>query len=106
MRKSALIAFALVLGVALLAPAPAAAEDAAALWKAKCASCHGADGTGATPMGKKMNLRDLGSAEVQKMTDAQLIEITTKGKNKMPAYEGKLSADQIKALVAHMRTFK
>jgi cytochrome c5 len=40
------------------------------------------------------------------MTDAQLTEIVAKGKNKMPAYDGKLTADQIKALVAHMRTFK
>jgi mono/diheme cytochrome c family protein len=108
MKKSALIAFALVLALALLAPAPAAAanEDTAALWKTKCAGCHAADGTGQTPMGKKMNLADLGSPEVQKMTDAQLTEIVTKGKNKMPAYDGKLTADQIKALVAHMRTFK
>jgi cytochrome c5 len=57
-------------------------------------------------MGKKLNVKDIGSPEVQKMTDAQLTEIVAKGKNKMPAYDGKLTADQIKALVAHMRTFK
>jgi cytochrome c5 len=57
-------------------------------------------------MGKKLNVKDIGSPEIQKMTDAQLTEIVAKGKNKMPAYDGKLTADQIKALVAHMRTFK
>ena len=39
-------------------------------------------------------------------TDAELTTITAKGKGKMPAYEAKLSADDIKALVAHMRTMK
>jgi len=82
---------------------PAAADDAAATYKAKCAMCHGADGKGDTPVGKKMGIRDLTSADVQKMSDAELITITTKGKNKMPAYESKLSTAQIKDLVAYIR---
>ena len=82
---------------------PAAADDAAATYKAKCAMCHGADGKGDTPVGKKMGIRDLTSADVQKMSDAELITITTKGKNKMPGYENKLSAAQIKDLVAYIR---
>ena len=94
----------LIIAVAL---APIAfAADGAAIYKAKCASCHGADGTGQSPMGKKMNLRDLGSPEVQKQTDKELYDWTADGKGKMPAYKDKLSADDIKALVACMRTFK
>lgn len=83
-----------------------AAADGAATYKAKCASCHGADGAGQTTMGKKFNLRDLGSADVQKQTDAQLTAITTDGKGKMPAYKGKLTDAQIKELVAFMRSLK
>lgn len=97
---------AILLTLALLGTVsvPAAfAGDAAALYKTKCASCHAADGSGSTPMGKKLNLRDLRSADVQKQTDAQLTEITTKGKNKMPVYDKKLTADQIKELVAYIR---
>ena len=86
--------------------AVAGTPDGAALYKAKCASCHGADGAGQTAMGKSMKLRDLGSAEVQKLTDAELTAITADGKGKMPAYKGKLSGEEIKAVVAHMRTFK
>ena len=82
---------------------PAAAEDAAATYKAKCAMCHGADGKGETPVGKKMGVHDFASPEVQKMSDEELIAATTKGKNKMPAYENKLSAAQIKDLVAYIR---
>jgi mono/diheme cytochrome c family protein len=86
--------------------AVAATPDGAAIYKAKCASCHGADGTGQTAMGKAMKLRDLGSADVQKLSDADLTTVTADGKGKMPAYKGKLSAEEIKALVTFMRTFK
>jgi cytochrome c6 len=80
-----------------------AAADAAATYKAKCAMCHGADGKSDTPVGKKMGAHDFASPEVQKMTDAELISITTKGKNKMPAYEKKLSDAEIKELVPYVR---
>jgi hypothetical protein len=50
-----------------------------------------------------MKLRDLRSAEVQKLTDAKLYEITAKGKGKMPGYEKSLGAEQVKQLVAYTR---
>jgi len=62
---------------------PAGAQDASALFKSKCAGCHGADGTGSA-MGKKMGAYDFTAAEVQGMSDAQLTDIITNGKNKMP----------------------
>ena len=94
----------LALFLLTVATFPARADDAgAALYKAKCASCHGADGSGNTPAGKSLKVGDLRSPEVQKMSDADLIAITTNGKGKMPAYGGKLSADQIKQVVAAIR---
>lgn len=84
----------------------AADSGAADLFKSKCAACHGADGKADTTMGKKLNMKDLGSAEVQGMSDADLENIITKGKDKMPAYDGKLSKDEIDSLVKHIRTFK
>ena len=80
--------------------------DAAATFKAKCAMCHGADGSGNTPLGKKENIRDLRSADVQKQTDDQLLAIISKGKGKMPPYEKSLGAAECKALVAHIRSLK
>jgi cytochrome c6 len=94
----------LLMLVVALAPI-AFAADGASIYKAKCATCHGADGKGQSPMGKKMNLRDLGSPEVQKQTDQQLYDWTAAGKGKMPAYKDKLTTDEIKALVVHMRAF-
>jgi mono/diheme cytochrome c family protein len=75
------------------------------LFKAKCAMCHGPDGKGEVPMGKKLSARNLGSTEVQGQSNAQLTEVLTKGKNKMPAYDGKLSKEQIAQLVAYIREF-
>ncbi len=97
--KSILVAFAVVFIFAAGARA-----DGAGDFKAKCAMCHGADGTGTTPAGKAMKVRDLSSTEVQVQTDAQLTAIVTDGKNKMPAYKGKLTDDQIKDLVAYVRS--
>src|SRR6202034_2421364 len=55
---------------------PANAQDAgAALYKSKCAACHGADGKGETAVGKADKIRDLGSADVQQQSDADLTAI-------------------------------
>jgi mono/diheme cytochrome c family protein len=80
--------------------------DGGADFKAKCAMCHGADGKGDTAMGKTLKLRDLGSADVQGQSDADLIKTVTDGKGKMPKYDGKLTADQIKDVVKFIRTLK
>lgn len=81
------------------------ADDSAGVYKAKCETCHAADGSGNTPAGKATKARDFASPEVKGETDAQLTEILTNGRNKMPAYKGKLTDDQIKGLVAYMREF-
>lgn len=90
----------------LLAPMALAAEDGAALFKSKCALCHGADGSGDTPMGKKLALKALGSESVQKLTDEQISQTIVKGKGKMPAFDKKLTPDQVRALVAHVRSLR
>jgi mono/diheme cytochrome c family protein len=93
----------LLAAVSVLFVLPAKADDDASLYKSKCAACHAPDGSGDTPAGKAMSVVDLRGDEVQKMTDAQLIDATTNGKNKMPAYKGKLTDDQIKQLVGYIR---
>jgi len=65
--------------------------------------CHGPDGAGKTPMGQKLNVRDLRSAEVQKQSDTDLMHVIGQGKEKMPAFSKSLSEDQIELLVAHIR---
>ena len=92
----------LACGVMAVSSAQAVAQDAAATYKGKCAMCHGADGKG-SPTGLKMGAHDFTSADVQKETDAQLTEVISKGKAKMPAYESKLKDTEIKDLVAYIR---
>ena len=49
-----------------LASTAFAAADGAAIFKAKCAMCHGADGSASSGMGKSMGLKALGSLRMEK----------------------------------------
>ena len=104
-RKNALPALLATLAILAVAvwSTPLTAQDGPTLYKTKCAMCHGPDGKGDTPMGKKLNIRDLGSPEVQKQTDAELNTIIAKGKGKMTPFGAKLTTEQIGQLVAHIR---
>jgi mono/diheme cytochrome c family protein len=99
-----MLALVVVFAAVFALPASMRAQDASSLFKAKCAACHGPDGTGSS-MGKKMGAHDFTTADVQKMSDTELSDIITNGKNKMPPYKS-LSADDIKGLVAFIRTLK
>ena len=103
MRSRSLVFLIAVFIIAL--PVVASADDAAAVYKSKCAMCHGPDGTGQTPTGKTMKVRDLGSADVQKAKDEELEKIIESGKNKMPAYKGKIDEKTIDGLVKIIREF-
>jgi len=94
----------LVLAVIVTSGPVLAQGDGATLFKSKCAGCHSADGSGTGPAGKAMHLRALGSADVQKQTDAQLAAIIADGKSPMPAFKDKFTSDQIKQLVAFIRS--
>ncbi len=87
------------------------AADATANWEKNCQKCHGADGKGKTPMGKKLELKDLTDAKYQdSFTDEKATKAIKEGikdgdKTKMKPAEG-LSDDEVKALVAKVRSFK
>lgn len=74
------------------------------VYKAKCASCHGADGKGATPAGKATKARDFCSEEVNKETDEEWTAIVVKGKNKMPSYDKKVTEAEIKEAITYIRS--
>jgi len=101
------IRIAAILGISVSVVTPAFAQSAGADdYKAKCVMCHGADGKGETPAGKAMKTPSLGSPDIVKMSDADLIAATKKGKGKMPAYSGKLTDAQITDVVAYIRTLQ
>ena len=91
----------------MLSSSAAFAADAAANWAQHCASCHGKDGSGATTMGKKLAVKDYRDAKVQGgFTDAEATQMIKDGKDKMKGFKGKLSDDEVKALVAYVRSLK
>jgi mono/diheme cytochrome c family protein len=93
--------------VSLLAAGTASyAQSGASIYKSKCQMCHGADGMAGTPAGKSTKARPFNSPEVMKMSDDDLIAVTTNGKNKMPAYKGKLTDAQIKEVIAYIHTLQ
>ena len=92
-----------VLIFAFAASATAHGTPAKDLFVSKCVICHGADGSAKTAIGKNLKVRDFHLPEVQKLSDAELNTIITKGKGKMPAFTGKLTGEQIDQLVAHVR---
>ena len=82
---------------------PVAGVDAAGLFeKHKCALCHAVDGKG-----KAKGAPDFTNREWQaKESNDELIDQIKNGEPpKMPAYKGKLSDIEIKALVGHIRSF-
>ena len=75
--------------------------DGAALYKTKCLPCHGADGSGNTPVGKSLHVKSLASDDVQKLTDAELTKVIREGKGKMPAFPAAKLTDAELAEVVH-----
>ena len=104
----------LTLTIAIIAVSAlsASAADAKASYESNCAKCHGADGKGQTKMGQKLGVKDYTDAKVQAdLKDDAAIKAIKEGlkdkdgKTLMKPAES-LSDDDIKALVAYMRTFK
>lgn len=96
----------LAAALALLLSTYARADGGSETYKARCSACHGVHGTGDTMIGKNLKLRSLSSTEAQNHSDEDLFSIISKGKNKMPAFNSKLSPDQIRGLVHHIRSLK
>lgn len=104
--------FIVLVGI-LAAGVPAAmAADAKANWTEHCAKCHGETGKGDTKVGKRLKVKDYSDAKVQAdlkddaMVEATLKGVTVDGKEKMKGFGDQLSADDAKALVALIRSFK
>jgi cytochrome c6 len=83
-----------------------AQDSGEAVYKLKCAMCHGADGTANTPAGKAFNAASYKDPAVMKTPDADLIAVVKNGKNKMPAFGTMLTDAQIKAVVAYVHTLQ
>jgi kynurenine formamidase/mono/diheme cytochrome c family protein len=77
--------------------------DVAAIFAKNCVLCHGEDGRGAQELPDLPNLTD--RAFQRAHTDAQLIKSITLGEGAMPGFKGRLAPDEIRQLVAYVRSF-
>ncbi|MBI5885631.1 MAG: cytochrome c [Deltaproteobacteria bacterium] len=99
-----------VVAIAVAVAGSALAADGAAIFKAKCVACHGAEGAG-TAMAPAFK----GNAFVRDSKNVECELVVTHGRKgdekkhknfamAMPSHEGKLSADEIKAVVDYIKT--
>ena len=90
------------------------AADAKENWAKNCAKCHGEDGKGKTKMGEKLAVKDYTDAKVQaELKDPEMAQAIKEGvkekdsdKTRMKAFGDVLNDEEVKALVAHVRSFK
>lgn len=84
----------------------AADINAKELYMTHCKTCHGTDGK-PTDLGVGLEARDLTDPDWQaKVTDEQIVNQITNGTpDKMFPFKGKLSQEEIKALVPVIRSF-
>ena len=105
MKINLKIAGVVCLAITLVAPAMAQGSGAQ-IYKDRCTMCHGDDGKATTDVGKAFNAASFLAPAAVKASDAELIGIVTKGKGKMMPFGGVLTDDQIKAVVAYIRTLQ
>jgi len=102
----------LAAAVGFAAALTASAADSKENWNTLCAKCHGVDGKGQTNIGKKLGAKDYTDPKIQAaLTDDAAFKATKEGfkdkdgKSLMKPYDN-LSDEEIKGLVAYLRTLK
>ena len=99
----------LLIGIGAAAAVSLAADAAAgkAIFDKSCKTCHGADGTPNPNIAKmmKVDMRPLGSAEVQAQSDEEIKKIITEGKGKMKPVAS-VTGKSVDDVIAFVRTLK
>lgn len=86
---------------------PPQVERGRAVYEARCARCHGADGAGRTRLGEIVEPPDMSDPAWQrKHSNARMMASVTNGLGQMPAFRKKLTRQEIAAAVAHVRTLR
>jgi cytochrome c5 len=104
MRTSSVVVFALFVTGAYAAGNPV---DGKAVYERACKNCHGESGEANPNIAKmmKVEIRNLSSPEVQKMSDEDLKKIVTEGKGKMQPIRS-VTGKSVDDVVAYVRTLK
>ena len=89
----------------LLAGSMCFAEDGAAIYNARCKTCHGATGTPNAAMAKSMGIKPVSDPSIQALTASQVAATVKNGKGKMHPVAG-LTDPQVSAVAAYFKTLK
>jgi mono/diheme cytochrome c family protein len=84
------------------------AINPAVTYSKNCATCHGKDGRAKTFKSRHhVHARDLTDARWQsEVSDERILESIREGRGRMPAFKGKLTAEQITSLLPYVRDLK
>lgn len=87
----------------------AQAADGQKIFLANCTPCHGEDGKGRTPQGKKLHAKDLtvstlANADIEKQIVAGSKDRS--GSSRMPSFKTTLTPEEITALIAYLKTLR
>jgi mono/diheme cytochrome c family protein len=106
MKKTMFVVVALTAMTSIGVASPDAVAGKAAYEKS-CKTCHGVAGVANPAIAKmmKIEMKDLGSTEVQGLSNADIKKVITEGKGKMKPVKT-LSSDDVDNLVAYVHTFK
>jgi len=99
------VAFGALIWVGLSSlPAPALAQSSGeAVYRSKCAMCHGADGIPSAGMSKALGVKPFSDPSVRALSFAQMEAIVINGKGRMKPTAG-ITAAQVSSVVAYVRT--
>ena len=81
------------------------AKAGSAVYNKSCATCHGADGTAKEPIAKmlQVEIKHLGSKEVQAKSDADIRKVIAEGAGKMKPVKS-LAEKDVANVIAYVRT--
>jgi mono/diheme cytochrome c family protein len=85
----------------------ASPDEGKRLYFTACANCHGPDGTGAMMRQMLPKIGDLTSVEMHgRLKDEDIATLIANGRDKMPPFGSIFKGDQIKHIIAFVRTMK
>lgn len=113
--KSSLLILTLLLCAWRALPAPRettagdeASAETRALFNERCARCHGEDGRGQTVIGRMVDAPDFADDGWwdEGKDERRFARSIAEGRGEMPAFGRKLTRAEVRALAAHVKTFR